>query len=219
MASEKIVGDVVDLLFTAPLANKPKPMANQTEIEVIRNTVRIFALTFSDIDDALLKAAVVNHIATEKWFPSVADIRTQAASIVNRADDTPDAFTAWQQIKTALRGGQAPHPMAQKAIDTLGGLREFGQSDLSDEPSWRARFIQAYQTFQQRHVEDTMMLPAVKDYITARQELNGGSIAGLISDVANGKRMESNRGYSPGGYWRGVEFPEDDAMQGEAVTE
>lgn len=219
MANEQAVGEVVKLLFNAPLANKPKPMLNQTDVDVIRNTTRIFNLTFSDIDDALLIAAVINHIATEKWFPSVADIRTQAASIVNRADETPDAFTAWQQVKQALRGGGQLHPMAQKAIDALGGLREFGLSDLGDETSWRARFLQAYQSFQQRHVEDTMMLPAVKDYIEARQQLGGGSIAGLISDVTNGKRMESNRGYLPGGYWHKVEFPDvaDDSV--EAVTE
>lgn len=176
MATPETINEVVNLLFDTPLADKPKP-------EKLQATTRVFAATLRDIDDALLRAAVVQHIGTCKWFPTVADIRESAVTVMRLTDDTPDAYTAWGQIKRQLRGGGEAHPLAIKAINALGGIREFGVSDVDDEPSWRAQFIRAYDTYRQRENEDAMMLPAVAGYIQQRKELGGQSIAGLISDV------------------------------------
>ena len=183
MASAKTISDVVGLLFDAPLANKPKPSASQTEADMINATARVFTATLRDIDDDLLKAAVVQHIGTSRWFPAVADLRETAVSLLHRADDVPDAYTAWSQIKRAMRGGPAPHPLALQAINALGGISEFGKSDIDDESSWRARFVSAYQTYQQRQAEDSMMPPAVAGYIAQRRELGGQSVAGLIGGI------------------------------------
>lgn len=176
MATMGTITEIVRLLFDAPLANKPA----ETDMHA---TTKIFALTLRDIDDDLLRAAVVQHIGSSKWFPSVADLRETAVSLLHRADDVPDAYTAWSQIKRAMRGGPAPHPLALQAINALGGISEFGKSDVDDESSWRARFVSAYQTYRQRQAEDSMMLPAVAGYIAQRRELGGQSVAGLIGDV------------------------------------
>lgn len=183
MAELETINEVVKLLFDAPLANKPKPTTGQTEKEVLQATVRVFAVTLRDIDDALLKAAIVQHIGTSKWFPSVADIRETAVSLMHRADDVPDPYTAWNQIKRLMRGGPEPHPLAMRAINALGGVREFGLSDVDDESAWRARFIAAYETYQRRQAEDAMMLPAVAGYIEARRELGGQSVGELMSGL------------------------------------
>lgn len=174
MATHETIRQVVQLLFAAPLANKPDERS-------IGATTKVFIATLSDIPDDLLKAAVTQHIATSKWFPAVADLRETAVSLVHLADDVPDAYTAWQQVKRVFRGGPEPHPLATKTINALGGLAEFGKSDISDEPSWRARFVAAYESYQRREAESTMMLPAVAGYIEARRELNGQSIGGMIA--------------------------------------
>lgn len=186
MADKQTIQQVVQLLLDAPLANRPKPAPGQTPAEMLAAMTRVFGLTLQDVPDDLLKAAAVQHIATNRWFPAVADLRETAVSLMHRAADVPDEATAWGQVKRALRGGTPPHPLAQRAIDALGGLREFGQSDLSDEPSWRARFMQAYGAYRQREVENAMTLPQVTGYIERRRELNGHSIAGLIGDVVGG---------------------------------
>lgn len=162
------------MLYASPLANKP-------EAKVGPGLRQIFMATLADIDDDLLKAAAAQHIATSKWFPAVADLRETAASLIQRADGAPDSYTAWQQVKRHMRGGPQPHPLARRAIDALGGLREFGLSDVSDEPAWRARFIAAYEQYQRRQLEDAMTLPIVTDYIQKRRELNGQSMAGMIA--------------------------------------
>lgn len=189
MATEETIKQVVNMLFQSPVANKPKPLPGQTEADVIRTTMRIYAITLQDIDDKLLMAATVNHLASEKWFPAVADIRTSALSLVNRADNTPSAYEAWLQVKKAVRYRDCGlDPLAQRAIDYLGGLQDFGMSELADESSWRMRFIQAYEQLQKRQAEDAMMLPAIAGYIQERRELGGGSVAGLISAAADKMR-------------------------------
>jgi hypothetical protein len=205
MATQETILDITKMLFRSPLANKPKPLPGETDADSIRNTARIYYLALQDLDNDLLMAATVQHLTNEKWFPAVADLRTAAVSLLNRADDTPDALTAWGTIRRAAntgsyrvvtytdengelayreRGGVDIHPLAQKAINSLGGIKEFALSPLDDEPSWRARFIQAFETYQRRQAEDSMMIPQITGYIEKRRELGGQSVAGLISGVA-----------------------------------
>lgn len=184
MAKQKTIIEVVGMLFQSPLANKPKPLPGQDEEAMIENTIRIYALTLQDIDDHLLQAAVVHHIATEKWFPAVADIRTAALSLVDRADETPSAYEAWGEIKRAVRTRAPLSPMTKQAIDYLGGLEAFGLSDISEEMSWRHQFIRSYEQLQRRRADDAMMLPQIAGYVENRRELNGRSVASLIGDVA-----------------------------------
>lgn len=174
MATENTIVEITELLFAASLANKPKN---------IPATTKVFALTLRDIDDDLLKAATVNHVAREKWFPAPADLRQSAADLLETIDDTPDSYAAWEQVKRKMRGGPDLHPLAQKAIDSLGGFREFGLSDVGDESSWRARFIMAYDQYRKRDADTTMMLPLVAGYIEKRKELNGQSVSELMDGL------------------------------------
>ena len=175
---QETITRIAGLLFDAPLVNKPKPQhPGQTMADVIQNTARIFAATLIDIDDELLKTAVIHWIATEKWFPAPADLRGTASSLLCLMDDAPDSYTAWQQVKRSLGSRTPLHPLVKRAIDALGGIKEFGCSDIGDEPSWRARFIAAYEQFKKRTVDDAMMLPAVTQFI----EGGGGRILNAVS--------------------------------------
>lgn len=192
MADKQTILEVVQLLLDAPLANKPKPAPGQTEAEMLAAMTRVFGLTLQDVPNDLLKAATVQHIATSQWFPAVANLRETAVSLVHRAGDVPDAYTAWQQIKRFMRGGPQPHALAMRAIDALGGVGEFGKSDVDDESSWRARFVAAFETYQRRESEDSMMLPQIAGYIEQRRQLGGKSVAGLIGAAA--QRLAVNGG-------------------------
>lgn len=181
MAHSDTIKEITNMLFMAPLANRPKPLPGQGEAAVIAATAKLFTLTLCDLDDTLLKAAVIQYLASgDKWFPVPSDLRRTALALVNRADGTPSAYEAWAEIKAWVRTHEPPSPMAQKAIDLLGGLQEFGLSDLNDESSWRARFVDVYERLQVRQAEDAMMLPAIAGYIEARKELGGQSVKALI---------------------------------------
>lgn len=179
MAERDTVLQVVEMLFSTPLANKPKPLTDSDD--VIQQTTKIYWLTLRDVDDELLRAATVNHIASSKWFPSPADLRQSASLIIQRADDIPDSYVAWQQVKS----GRDMHPLACQAFELLGGWKSFGQSKIVDEPSWRARFIAAYDQLKQRQIDDATMLPSVAGYIEKRKELMGQSVQELIAGAAD----------------------------------
>lgn len=183
MASKQTIEHITTLLFSAPLANSPT-------LEDRPGVVKVMALTLRDIDDELLKTAVIQHIATQKWFPSVADLRGAAQALIQRADGLPDSYTAWKEVKANLgrSNPQWSHPLVEKAINALGGLRDFGLSDVNDESSWRARFIAAYEQYQKREAEDRMMLPVVGSYVdklaAGRERVNTA-----VNGLAAGMRM------------------------------
>ncbi|UCC53697.1 MAG: hypothetical protein JSV68_06915, partial [Anaerolineaceae bacterium] len=66
----KSIAEVLDLLA----ASYPR-----TELEA--ETVKAYILMLEGIDPALLKAAVLQHISTSKWFPTIAEIRGAAVEI------------------------------------------------------------------------------------------------------------------------------------------
>lgn len=194
MASEQTIGEVLTLLLDAPLANKPKPGIGQTDEGMLVSLVNVFRVTLADMDDELLKAATVQHIATNKWFPSIADLRAGAVSLISRTADTPDPHTAWGQVKS----GRSLHPLAQQAIDSLGGMKAFGLSHVDDESSWRAQFIRAYENLQNREAHNAMTPPVVLAYIEKRKELGGASVSGLIGDVIKQLTRENTNGTKAG---------------------
>lgn len=139
-------------------------------------TTELYVRALADLDTSLLEAAAlecVTHWDDGKgdWFPSVARIRYYAAQCAVRAANVPDPAEAWSEVKRNVMASKAAiawsHPIAEKAINLLGGLSAFGQSSIDDEPSWRARYIQTYETLVKRTTDDVERVPAVR--LTERQ--------------------------------------------------
>jgi hypothetical protein len=144
---------------------------------------KAYVLVLQDLPLDLVVAAC-RVIATEdrEFFPPAGVIRDRAVKLIMQQRDVPDSYEAWRQIK---KGGYNAHPLAKKAIDALGGQGAFGQSDIDDEPSWRARFIQAYETIAKRETDDIRMLPEVKDFVKQlKAEQVDTEIKKLLSGMA-----------------------------------
>ena len=47
-------------------------------------TIDLYTRALQDIEPRLLKTAVMQHIATSKWFPTIAELRGTAAALVAR---------------------------------------------------------------------------------------------------------------------------------------
>lgn len=142
--------------------------------EITEGTVKIYKETLKDIDPALLKAAVLAHISKSLWFPSVSELRDCAASLIEKATGEPDAFTAWDEVwrKISLVGSygtpEFSHPRIERTVRGIGGWRTLCMSENSIAD--RARFVEAYNTYQTRDKEDRRMLPAVHNAITQLAE-------------------------------------------------
>lgn len=146
-----------------------------------------YALILHDIPADLLRAAALQVASQSREFPpSAGTIRTAAFELAERANGVPSAYEAWQQVKSNLDGRYAMHPLALKAINALGGLRAFGMSEMDDEPSWRARFISAYESYLRRAQDDARMLPEVREVVGQLAASNPAArVSAGISQVAS----------------------------------
>jgi hypothetical protein len=135
--------------------------------ELTEPTIKAYTQILADVPPDLLHAAAKELGSRNTFFPAAAELRRAAFDLVERSQDMPSAYEAWRQIKARFGGRSADdvHPLAMKAIDSLGGLRAFGQSQIDDEPTWRARFIMAYDILAKREREQVTMLPEVKAYV------------------------------------------------------
>ena len=95
--------------------------------EAVQATVNLWAMMFSDDDGALVALAVKKHIATNKWPPSVAEIRETMLDMT--APDLIPPDKAWQAVADSFEiVGEYQRkdyreilpPMIAKAVDAIG---------------------------------------------------------------------------------------------------
>lgn len=101
-----------------------------------------------------------------EFYPPAGVIRQTAFDLEEVIEEVPSALEAWGQVKGSIPGC---HELTDKAMKALGGWHAWGQSKIDDEPSWRARFIQAYEIMQQRERDNRRRLPKVAGYIEQRK--------------------------------------------------
>jgi hypothetical protein len=138
----------------------------------------IWKQLLSDVPGTALKAATLDYISKNKWFPSVAELRETAFGFIQRASgDEHDAFTGWQE---ALRNSHVWYPGldpryskqitwsdpdAEMAAGIIGGLRAIKFCE-ERQLSWvQAQFVKAYNTIDKRRMEDERMLPQVRELL------------------------------------------------------
>lgn len=163
--------------------------------ELTDQTIDVYEAALQDIDPGLLRAAVLHHVSTNKWFPTVAELRNAAANLVSRASGQLLPGEAWEQVVRKFRQGYSHSRVPEfdeltaKALGAIGGWHYLCYSD--NIPADRARFIQAYEQYAKRAAEDAVMLPAVSDYVG---QLADGSmtVAGRIGKLA--ARLTVNNG-------------------------
>lgn len=155
--------------------------------ELEEGTIDIYEMALCDIDPALLKTAVLQHIAASKWFPTVAELRESALGIVNYATGQVTAGEAWGELMAMFRRGYshyrvpdfAEQPLIGKALAAIGGWGYLCASE--NTVADRARFIEVYNQLLRRQQDDAMMLPAVRTYA---EQLAAGRINGSVAQLA-----------------------------------
>ena len=133
------------------------------QFKLTRATIHAYEEVLGDIPPELLKAAARHVGSRSAFFPAAAELRQAVfeLGIINRG--VPTGYEAWQQVKGQFNGRRpALHPLARRALERLGGLEAFGQSALRDEPSWRARFLEAYEQLLEQEEVARRMLPQVR---------------------------------------------------------
>lgn len=160
---EKQFGEIMFILFTAFPTFKAKD-----------NTVKVYKMMLDDIPIEFLRAGALKHTTENKWFPSVAELRDAAFSVMINKPGIPSAFEAWQDAIEHCRRGDYTnysHPLIEKAVKIIG--IPYWQSMPEDqEMATRAQFIKVYESLLTRAEEDIKRLPAVTAKMTKNNLLN-----------------------------------------------
>lgn len=148
-------------------------------------TMDLWAAVLGDLDHDATKAALLRHIATSEFFPTVAELRRIVAeSTVGRRRSGLDA---WGDVKAAIsrdgryRTPRFADPLVARAVDAIGWV---AICDSEDEMVERAHFARAYDAMAVHAAEDATVatLPGV-----AKPALPGGAApaaAMLVGDLA-----------------------------------
>jgi len=136
----------------------------------------------SDIDGALLEAAVTHWLSLAKPFhPSPGELRDMAYSL---SDQHPSAEEAWGVVKQAMRqigSYRTPEfddPLIARAVEIMG-WRDLclSENDVAD----RAHFFRIYDSLKARAKNEALMLPDVRRGV---EQLKAGPVRGLLGVLA-----------------------------------
>ncbi len=137
-----------------------------------------------DLPYPVLSTALTKWVATEKWPPSIAELRTACTEIVS--GKLPDWGEAWAEVSQAIRrfGWCRPSealasmsPTARRAADMIG----WQQICESENPeAIRAQFRQVYEICQRREAEDRQLPAALKETIA---QIGSGELLKLEANL------------------------------------
>ncbi len=135
--------------------------------ELREQTVEVYVMAFHDVPEQVLEAAAKDCITTNKFFPSVAELRDRCFEIFTGARYAPSAYDAWAEVIGAISTHDALHrpsfstPAINRALQGIGGWRHVCLSEniVAD----RARFYQAYESILRRDMRQAKMLPEVRE--------------------------------------------------------
>ena len=148
-----------------------------------KEAMQLWFRELQDIPFAVAEAALRKWVSTNKWSPSIAEIREIAANLQN--GDIPDWSEGWEQVRKAIRqfGFYEPKkamdsldPMTRQVVERIG-FRELCLSNEDDKTN-RANFRMVYETLQKREqTRQQVALPlqnAIKQLQTGFMMLEDG---------------------------------------------
>ncbi len=145
-------------------------------VEDLVLALNLYARLLADIDPDLLRAAALHHIATNKWFPKVSELREAALALMLHNELT--AEEAWGEVRRAIRrygsyGAFDPESQSYRLPPFNGSLIQrtvqiIGWRELcgsENEVADRAHFFKIYYSLAERRNAEAMLLPEIRQTI------------------------------------------------------
>lgn len=154
------------------------------------DSVRIWHRLLRDIPYEVLSVSIQRHMMTEKFAPTVADIRKLATETVQ--GDTPEWSEGWQEVQRAIHkyGSYEPDkamemlsPLTRKVVKQMG----FMNICMSETPAVeRANFRMIYERLVEREKELAQISAPVMQLINQ-----------ITTKMDAQRRLEAKEGNSP----------------------
>lgn len=150
--------------------------------------VELWYRQLQDLDYKIAETALNEWVATEKWSPSIADIRELAARI--RFGEVPDWGDGWRNTMKAIRmyGYYRPEEAMESLDDlTRETVKRLGFQNLclsENQEADRANFRKIYEQLADRKIRDAQISEKLRDLIAGfRTET---SLLGVSEEKAEG---------------------------------
>lgn len=160
-----------------------------------KQTIQIYCDALQDLELEYLEEAARIHIATEKFFPTIAELRAASVRIREYAANVPLAAEAWGEVVEKMRtigstvdfGGGQPK-FSNPLIDRVVRYLDWNLLCLTDNiTADRARFIQAYEVELARERENMRFLPSTHDAIARLRAENVHAGVKQLAEKLSGK--------------------------------
>lgn len=109
--------------------------------EIGEETLVVYEAMLADVDAKALQVVVLQHIATSKWFPTVAELRE---AVAEDAMNLPSPADALAQVQAAIHAKEngSMHGLVYEAMQRCGGSWEAKRSTTPQQ--WRRQFLEVY---------------------------------------------------------------------------
>ena len=137
------------------------------------DTLQVYAEALADLDADLLRRIAQEHILSERWFPTIAELRERAAEIVC---DLPPTC----EVVAVLHGNATAHPLIQKALtESLGRTWSYDYGRSERPGLLRKQATEHYGLLRRVIIRELQANPGqMLKYIEAhrQRELEGGAV-------------------------------------------
>lgn len=124
--------------------------------EFKEDTIRVYTRMLADLPYAVAQQAVYELLATSRFLPTIAEIRTHAVEVACPVPSVDEAVIEARNIVRSSsvydkQSTQWTHPAIGKAVLAMGGVETLG---MSEEPEfvW-AQFRKVYAEIRNREIE------------------------------------------------------------------
>lgn len=170
-----------------------------------QDAVKIWYKMLKDLDYRTAEIAIMDHISSSEFPPSIADIRHKCAK---QKVLIPDWGEAWAQVQTAIRKfGSYREIEAVESLDELTretvkriGFKSLCMTDMDNEMANRAQFRDIYNAIANRRLENAQLSPAV---LEARESIRKQNLEkqpnapSVLIDYADERKQQQEQRADP----------------------
>jgi hypothetical protein len=140
------------------------------QVNLERETIEVYGKFLADLPFEAVYAAAMDLITTNKWLPSVAELRRRAFTLMPGAH-IPTAAEAWAEVMDQVhslgsyRMPEFSHPVIDRAVKAMGWRELCLTENLQAD---RAHFLQIYEAFREDTELEAMRLTEVKKLMESK---------------------------------------------------
>lgn len=170
--------------------------------EQVETMITVWSEMFAEDNGALVGAAVKKHIATNKFPPSIAEIREIMCDLLRPDILPPDK--AWALVADMIASGawdldlytNMP-PLTARAVEIIGWshLKELSRGHFGNyrDGADRLAFMDVYKPMYERERQTAMLPESLRDTFKRAELKYGAEVTAMLTDAYEKRSVEENK--------------------------